>query len=759
MDNPERMKVLSLRQYLAILLAGLLCGQLTADNKTVPISEHISVLSPGTLVEVSLHSGKKERGYRNPNSFDFEAPKPEPRKPSLNRLPRREVNPRLQKQRLTYTLNSVPPTLSEILDSQQPALYEVRSHAHGPQGSAPITPEMLLQLPSGDLFGWSQNAGMGWNPAKLGGKEVLILSTHGGIRREDGTPVALGYHTGHWEVGLLMQAAAEELSSRDAIPFAAYCTDPCDGRTQGTVGMFDSLPFRNDAAIVFRRQIRSLPTRSAVLGVATCDKGLPAMMLALAGTPDLPCVLIPGGVTLLSDQGEDAGRVQTVGVRYAHGEITLEDAAENMCRACASPGGGCQFLGTAATSQVVAEALGITLTHAALAPSGQPIWLDMARRSARAALAMVANGTRMKDILTDASIRNAMMVHAAFGGSTNLILHLPAVAHAAKLRRPTAQDWAHTNRQVPRIVDALPNGPRSFPTVQVFLAGAVPEVMLHLRRAGLLETDARTISGESLGTMLDWWEQSERRHELRKRLQEMDGIDPDDVIMSPDVAKSRGLTSTVTFPHGNLAPGGSVIKSTAIDPTLVDADGVYRKRGPARVFQSETSVIAAIKSHGPDQLVAGQIIVLICRGPMGSGMEELYQVTSALKHLSFGKHIALLTDARFSGVSTGACIGHVTPEALAGGPCGKILEGDLIEIIIDRNNLEGTVNLVGEQGREFSAEEGTKVLAARPMRAGLAPDPRLPEDTKLWAALQNVSGGTWGGCVYDTDLILAALNK
>ena len=642
MDNPERMKVLGLRQYLAILLAGLLCGQLTADNKTVPISEHISVLSPGTLVEVSLHSGKKERGYRNPNSFDFEAPKPEQRKPSLNRLPRREVNPRLQKQRLTYTLNSVPPTLSEILDSQQPALYEVRSHAHGPQGSAPITPEMLLQLPSGDLFGWSQNAGMGWNPAKLGGKEVLILSTHGGIRREDGTPVALGYHTGHWEVGLLMQAAAEELSSRDAIPFAAYCTDPCDGRTQGTVGMFDSLPFRNDAAIVFRRQIRSLPTRSAVLGVATCDKGLPAMMLALAGTPDLPCVLIPGGVTLLSDQGEDAGRVQTVGVRYAHGEITLEDAAENMCRACASPGGGCQFLGTAATSQVVAEALGITLTHAALAPSGQPIWLDMARRSARAALAMVANGTRMKDILTDASIRNAMMVHAAFGGSTNLILHLPAVAHAAKLRRPTAQDWAHTNRQVPRIVDALPNGPRSFPTVQVFLAGAVPEVMLHLRRAGLLATDARTISGESLGTMLDWWEQSERRHELRKRLQEMDGIDPNDVIMSPDVAKSRGLTSTVTFPHGNLAPGGSVIKSTAIDPTLVDADGVYRKRGPARVFQSETSVIAAIKSHGPDQLVAGQIIVLICRGPMGSGMEELYQVTSALKHLSFGKHIALL---------------------------------------------------------------------------------------------------------------------
>src|SRR5665213_384331 len=263
------------------------------------------------------------------------------------------------------------------------SVFEIRSKAPGPQGSVPITAAMLLERPSGDLFGWAQNAGMGWNPAKLGGKEILILSTHGGIRRPDGTAVALGYHTGHWEVGLLMEAAAEELSSHNAIPFAAYCTDPCDGRTQGTPGMYDSLPYRNDAAIVFRRQIRSLPTRSGVIGVATCDKGLPAMMMALAGTPDFPCVLIPGGTTLLAEQGEDAGRVQSVGARFAHNEISLEQAAEYLCRSCASPGGGCQFLGTAATSQVVGEALGMSLTHSALAPSGQPMWLDMARRSPR----------------------------------------------------------------------------------------------------------------------------------------------------------------------------------------------------------------------------------------------------------------------------------------------------------------------------------------------------------------------------------------
>jgi putative YjhG/YagF family dehydratase len=653
----------------------------------------------------------------------------------------------------------MPISLEQILDSADPSLYDVRSRARGPQGSLPITPEMLLTRPSGDLFGWAQNAGMGWNPAELGGREILILSTHGGIRDASGAPVALGYHTGHWEVGLLMDAAAKELKSLGAVPFAAYCTDPCDGRSQGTAAMFDSLPYRNDAATVFRRLIRSLPTRRGAIGVATCDKGLPAMMIALASMHDLACVLVPGGVTLLPEEGEDAGLVQSVGARYAHNQTTLEAAAENLCRACATPGGGCQFLGTAATSQVVGEALGMSLTHSALAPSGHPIWLDMARRSARAVLALEARGIRMRDIVTDAALHNAMVLHAAFGGSTNLILHLPAVAHAAGLRRPTADDWTRVNRLVPRLVDALPNGPRSFPTVQVFMAGGVPEVMLHLRRAGLLELDALTVSGEPLGRMLDWWEKSERRAQLRQVLRGRDGVDPDDVIMDPDGARRRGLTSTVTFPKGNLAPEGAVIKSTAIDPKVVDHDGVYRKRGPARVFCSETAAVAAIKSHGPDRIQPGDVIVLICRGPMGTGMEEIYQITSALKHLDFGKHVAVVTDARFSGVSTGACIGHVSPEALAGGPVGKVLDGDVIEIVIDRVTLEGSMNLVGADGRTFSPEDGARVLAARPPRPDLAPDPALPDDTRLWAALQNASGGAWGGCVFDLTSIAKILEK
>src|ERR1041384_3422033 len=187
-------------------------------------------------------------------------------------------------------------------------VYSIHTRAPGPSGSLPLTEQMLLNWSSGDLFGLSQDAGMGWNASQLGRKEFLILSASGGLRADDGTPIALGYHTGHWEVGLLMQAAAREFKSRGLVPFAGFCTDPCDGRTQGTVGMMDSLPYRNDAAQIFRRLIRSLPTRAGVIGVATCDKGLPAMMMALAGAHDLPTVLIPGGVTLLAEEGEDAGK-------------------------------------------------------------------------------------------------------------------------------------------------------------------------------------------------------------------------------------------------------------------------------------------------------------------------------------------------------------------------------------------------------------------------------------------------------------------
>ncbi len=650
-------------------------------------------------------------------------------------------------------------SLDELLNCRDATLGDLQTKAAGPEGSLPLSDEMLREWPSGDLFGLTQNAAMGWAPEELLAPQYLILSTQGGLRRPDGTPAALGYHTGHWEVGLLVQAAAERIKELGGLPFAAYCSDPCDGRTQGTTGMFDSLPYRNDAAIVLRRLIRSLPVRQGVLGIATCDKGLPAMMMALAGMRHLPGVLVPGGVTLPPVTGEDAAKVQTIGARYASGEITLEEAARAGCTACASPGGGCQFMGTAATSQVVAEALGLALPHSALAPSGQPIWLELARQSAVALVQMDQCGIKLQDILTSESLHNAMVVHAACGGSTNLLLHIPAIAHAAGLPRPSVHDWREVNRSVPRLVDVLPNGPANHPTVRVFLAGGVPEIMLHLRQLGLLNLDVLTATGHLLREVLDWWQGSARRRVLRQLLRQRDGVDADDVIMSPDAARRKGLTSTVCFPVGNLCPQGSVIKATAIDAAVVDADGVYRKLGPARVFTSEREAIAAIKGQNNRTLKAGDVLVLIGRGPLGSGMEETYQLTSALKYLPWGRDVAVVTDARFSGVSTGACIGHVGPEALAGGPISKVRDGDLIRIEVDRNRLVGTVDMVGTAGQEVCVDEGTRILQQRAPHASLHPDAALPDDTRLWAALQRLGGGTWGGCVYDVERIIAAVDR
>src|SRR5438477_353207 len=455
-------------------------------------------------------------------------------------------------QRCPMPAKLAPPSLESVLGSAS-AVAAGRLAGEGPAGRLPLTPDMLREQPSGNVFGLTQNVGMGWSPAAMGGPQYVIVSTHGGLRSEDGSPVALGYHTGHWEIGLLVRAAAETLRAAGAVPFAAYCSDPCDGRTQGTTGMFDSLPYRNDAAVVMRRLIRSLPTASGVIGVATCDKGLPATMRL--------------------------------------------------------------------------HALGIPIRR----------------------------------ILTQHALENAMLVHPAFGGSTNLLPHIPAIPHAARLSPPTLDDWIRVNRATPRLVDALPNGPRGHPTVQVFMAGGVPEVMLHLREMGLLHGDVLTATGDTLDATLDWWARSDRRREARARLAAAAAVAPDDVIMGPDAARSAGLTST---------------------------------------------------------------------GPSGTGMQATAQITTALRYLPWGKHVALLTDGRFSGFSSGACVGHIGPEALHGGPIGRVRDDDLIEIVIDRDTLTGSVNLVGAAGQPLDAAACAALLEQRSPHPGLAPHPALPADTR-----------------------------
>ena len=643
------------------------------------------------------------------------------------------------------------------LEISDESIFQIETQKGGPVGKIELTDEVLKHAPSGNLFGLSQNVGMGWSPKDFLGPQFLILNSHGGIRAEDGSPVALGYHTGHWEIGLLVKKAAEELKNLGGIPFAAHVSDPCDGRSQGTTAMFDSLAYRNDASLVMRRLARSLPTAEGVMGVATCDKSMPAMMMALAEMRDMPTILVPGGVTLSPSDGEDAGKAQSVGIRYAQGEIAKEKAEEILCRTCATPGGGCQFLGTAATSQVVGEALGLSLPHSALSPSGYPVWFELASRSAKALANLHRKKIDTSQILSAASIRNAMITHAACGGSSNLIIHLAAIAYHAGLERPTVKEWDEINRLVPRLVDVLPNGPNGYSTAQFFLAGGVPELMSKLKDLNLLELDTLTCTGNTLGKNLEVWEKSHRRKRFRQMLWELDQVHPDDVIHSQEKAASKGMTSTLCFPTGNLAPQGSVIKSTAIDPSMLDQNGIYRQTGPAKVFTTEREAMRAVKGLGSKQVDPGDIIVLCGRGPLGAGMEEVAQVALALKHLSWGKQVALLTDARFSGVSTGACVGHISPEALANGPIGRIEDEDLIEIIIDTGLLSGSINFVGTEKKKLSPDEASEVLNSRSSNPQLGCDPRLHADTKLWAALQNVSGGTWGGCVFDTEKIIQTL--
>ena len=614
--------------------------------------------------------------------------------------------------------------------------YEVRTKVPAREGALPFTEEMLKNLPSGDLFGWSHNVGMGWRSDLITSDQVLILTTAGGIRAEDGQPVALGYHTGHWEVGLIARESAEEFKSNGWVPFAGHCSDPCDGRTQGTKGMMDSLAYRNSAAEVLGRLARSLPTAKGIMGIATCDKGLPAMMMALAESKNIPGILVPGGVTLPPDRGEDAGTVQSIGSRFSHGDISLKEAAEAGCAACASAGGGCQFFGTAATSQAVAEGLGIALPHSALAPSGEKVWLEMGRASSRALMKMMRENIALDQIIAEGSVRNAMAVHAAMGGSTNLLIHLPAIAHAAGINTPGVDDWGQVNRSVPRIVDVLPNGPNNYMTVQVFLAGGVTEVMLHLRELGLIDLNCLTVSGNSVGKNLEIWEDSERRNRFRDILYKKDGVDPDDVIMSPERASEKGLARTLAFLTGNLAPDGAVVKSTSISPDLFLEDGIYFHEGKARVFVDEESAIVAVKSVGNDRVLPGEVIVLVGRGPIGAGMPETAQITSALKYTSALSRNVLITDGRFSGFSSGPCIGHVGPEALAGGPLAKLRDGDPVRIEIHKDKCKGTVNYVG-----------TENFDARPVHPDLREDPDMPISVKLWAALQSTGGGTWGGCV------------
>ena len=363
---------------------------------------------------------------------------------------------------------------------------------------------------------------------------------------------------------------------------------------------------------------------------------------------------------------------------------------------------------------------------------------------------------RVRDILTGASLRNAMVTHAAFGGSTNLLLHVPAIAHAAGLPRPAARDWAEISRSVPRLVDALPNGPRNHPTVQVFLAGGVPEVMLHLRRAGLLDCSVLTAEGVTLGVQLDKWEASERRTRLGQRLRDLDGVDPDDVILSPEAASSRGLASTMCLPVGNLAPDGAVIKSTAIDPSVVGCRTASTASPGRRRCSSASRRPSRRSRHG--RIKSGDVLVLICRGPMGAGMEETYQLTSALKYLRL-RQARRAPDRR---AVQRRFDGRVYRARLARGARRRADR----QAPRRRPRSASSSIAVGWRARSTSLDSQTNAWMQKRARGcfTIAPHDRTlpqipccPTTRGCGPRSRTSSGGTWGGCVFDVDRILEVL--
>ena len=520
----------------------------------------------------------------------------------------------------------------------------------------------------------------------------------------------------------------------------AAVSDPCDGRTQGTDGMMDSLAYRNDAAIVLRRLIRSLPTGRGVMAVGTCDKGLPAMLLALAGAADLPGIAVPGGVTLPAARGRGRRHraVHRRALRARRWSTSSTPPRWAAARA-ARPAAAASSSAPRRPRRWWPRRSGSTLPHAALAPSGTPVWLDLAPPlGLRRCCAWRPRAPRVGDLLTDGAVRNAMLAHAAFGGSTNLLLHLAGVAREAGLRAP---DGRRLDRRQPRDAAARrraaqrpaqpPDGARAprrrraggaaAPAARSACSTSTPAPSPAAgarRRPGLVGGERRSAQAG------------------RERLREA-GVDPDDVIAPPATARARGLAPTLVFPVGNLAPRG------------LRGQGDLDRREPRCAATCSTTAgrpACSPRASRPcgrsrradgDALRPGDVLVLAGAGPLGTGMAEIASITIALKLLPWGREVAVLTDGRFSGVSTGPCIGHVSPEALAGGPIGRLRDGDLVEIDVDRARLDGQRRPRRRRGPALHAR------ARRPARWRRAtstprspPHPRLPDDTRLWAALQ-----------------------
>ena len=527
--------------------------------------------------------------------------------------------------------------------------------------------------------------GTGWKPEDLSKPQVMIESTFGDS------------HPGSGHLDILVEEVRKGIEEAEGHGARYYCTDICDGESQGTDGINYSLASREMIANMIEIHANATPFDAGVY-LASCDKGLPGNLMGLARV-DVPAVVVPGGTMNAGPEMLTLEQLGMYSAKYQRGEIDEEKLNWAKCNACPSCG-ACSFIGTASTMQIMAEALGLALPGSALMPATSPDLLTFAREAGAQAVKLATMpGMRPSDIVTMDSFENAILVHAAVSGSTNCLLHIPAIAHEFGIEI-TGDTFDRLHRNARYLLDVRPAG--RWPAECFYYAGGVPAIMEEIKSH--LHLDVMTVTGKTLGENLEELKKNGFYERCEKWLQEFNAryhasLKKEDIIRP--YGEAIGTDGSIAILRGNLAPEGAVIKHTACPKEMFKA--VLR----ARPFDSEEECLDAVLKHKVEK---GDAVFIRYEGPKGSGMPEMFYTSEAISSdKELGKSIALITDGRFSGASTGPVIGHCSPEAVDGGPIALVEEGDLIEIDVEERKL----NIIGIAGERRTMEEVAVVLEER----------------------------------------------
>ena len=527
--------------------------------------------------------------------------------------------------------------------------------------------------------------GTGWKPEDLSKPQVIIESTVGDS------------HPGSGHLNILVEEVRKGIEKAGGHGARYFCTDICDGESQGTDGINYSLASREMIANMIEIHANATPFDAGVY-LASCDKGMPGNLMGLARA-DVPSVVVPGGTMNAGPEMLTLEQLGMYSAKYERGEIDEEKLEWAKCNACPSCG-ACSFIGTASTMQIMAEALGLALPGSALMPATSPDLLEYARQAGEQAVKLATMpGMRPSEIVTEKSFENAILVHAAVSGSTNCLLHIPAIAHEFGIEI-TGDTFDRLHRNARYLLDVRPVG--RWPAECFYYAGGVPAIMEEIKEH--LHLDVMTVTGKTLGENLEELRRNGFYEKCEKWLQEFNrrynvNLTREDIIRSYDNA--IGTDGSIAVLRGNLAPEGAVIKHTACPKEM------FRAVLNARPFDSEEECLDAVLHH---RVQKGDAVFIRYEGPKGSGMPEMFYTSEAISSdKELGRSIALITDGRFSGASTGPVIGHCSPEAVEGGPIALVEEGDLIEIDVPARKL----NIIGVKGQRRSMEEIDEILEER----------------------------------------------